>query len=86
MPLITASLLYVLREDFPKITVPVFIIHGSEDKATKPSGSQHFLEQTGSEDKTLKLYEGHFHDLLNDVDKEIVMADIQNWIDERIPA
>lgn len=75
-----------LREDFPKITVPVFIIHGSEDKATKPSGSQHFLEQTGSEDKTLKLYEGHFHDLLNDVDKEIVMADIQNWIDERIPA
>jgi acylglycerol lipase len=44
------------------------------------------LEQTGSEDKTLKLYEGHFHDLLNDVDKEIVMADIQNWIDERIPA
>ena len=31
----------------------------------------------GSTDKTLKLYEGHFHDLLNDVDKEVVMADIQ---------
>lgn len=75
-----------LREDFPRITLPVLILHGTEDKATKPSGSQHFYEQTGSTDKTLKLYEGHFHDLLNDVDKEIVMADIQSWIDERIPA
>ena len=75
-----------LTEEFPKSTLPVFILHGTEDKATKPSGSQHFYEQASSADKTLKLYEGHFHDLLNDVDKEIVMADIQNWIDERIPA
>jgi acylglycerol lipase len=75
-----------LTKEFPKITLPVFIMHGTEDKATKPSGSRHFYEQTGSQDKTLKLYEGHFHDLLNDVDKEIVMRDILSWIDERIPA
>lgn len=75
-----------LTEEFSAITLPVLILHGTEDKATKPSGSEHFYEKTGSADKTLKLYEGHFHDLLNDVDKEIVMADIQNWIDARIPA
>lgn len=75
-----------LTEEFPKITLPVLILHGTEDKATKPSGSQHFYENAGSSDKTLKLYEGHFHDMLNDFDKEIVMADILNWIDERIPA
>lgn len=75
-----------LTEEFSAITLPVLILHGTEDKATKPSGSEHFYEQTGSADKTLKLYEGHFHDLLNDVDKEIVMADIQSWIDARIPA
>jgi len=34
----------------------------------------------------LKLYEGHYHDLLNDIDKEIVMADILKWLNERIPA
>ncbi|HVE55267.1 MAG TPA: lysophospholipase [Pyrinomonadaceae bacterium] len=75
-----------LKEEFPLITIPVLILHGTEDHATKPSGSQHFYEQAGSTDKTLKLYEGHFHDLLNDIDKEVVMADIQNWLDERIPA
>jgi alpha-beta hydrolase superfamily lysophospholipase len=75
-----------LKKEFPQITLPVLILHGTEDKATKPSGSRHFYENAGSTDKTLKLYEGHFHDLLNDIDKEIVMADIQNWINERIPA
>jgi acylglycerol lipase len=73
-----------LRNEFPLIKIPVLILHGSADKATKPSGSQHFYEQAGSTDKTLKLYEGHFHDLLNDLDKEVVMADIQNWLDKRI--
>jgi len=32
---------------------------------------------------TLKLYEGHFHDLLNDIGKEGVLADIRHWIDAR---
>ena len=75
-----------LTEEFPNITLPVLILHGTADKAPKPSGSQHFYEATGSTDKTLKLYEGHFHDLLNDVDKEVVMAGIQSWIDARISA
>jgi acylglycerol lipase len=75
-----------LKKEFPLITLPVFILHGTQDKATKPSGSQFFYDTAGSRDKTLKLYEGHFHDLLNDIDKELVMADIRDWIAARIPA
>ncbi len=75
-----------LTENFPKFTVPVFIIHGTADRVTRPAGSQHFYDTAGSTDKTLKLYEGHYHDLLNDVDREIVMADIQSWLDQRLPA
>lgn len=74
-----------LNQEFPFITLPVLILHGTEDKATNPSGSQFFYDNAGSTDKTLKLYEGHYHDLLNDLDKEIVMADITNWIDARLP-
>lgn len=75
-----------LKEEFPLIKLPLLILHGTQDKATKPSGSQHFYEQAGSTDKTLKLYEGHYHDLLNDTDKELVMADITGWIAARLPA
>jgi acylglycerol lipase len=44
-----------------------------------------FFEMAGSTDKTLKIYEGHFHDLLNDVGKETVMGDIQLWLNARLP-
>ena len=73
-----------LKKEFPLITLPVLILHGSADKVTKPSGSQHFYEKSGSNDKTLKIYEGHYHDLLNDVGKEEVLSDIQHWIDDHI--
>ena len=73
-----------LRREFPRITLPVFILHGTADKATMPAGSQLFFDTAGSRDKTLKLYEGHFHDLLNDVGKDAVLADIKAWIDARL--
>lgn len=74
-----------LKKEFPLITLPLFVLHGTLDKATKPSGSQLFYDHAGSKDKTIKLYEGHFHDLLNDIDKELVIADIKNWIETRLP-
>ncbi|MBS1910857.1 MAG: lysophospholipase [Bacteroidetes bacterium] len=74
-----------LKKEFPLITLPVLILHGTHDKATKPSGSQHFYDAAGSADKTIKLYDGHYHDLLNDLEKEVVMADILAWLDAHIP-
>ena len=68
----------------PNFNVPVFIIHGTDDKATRPQGSQYFYDHAGSTDKTLKLYEGHYHDLLADIDKEVVMSDILAWLNERV--
>jgi alpha-beta hydrolase superfamily lysophospholipase len=75
-----------LKKEFPLITLPVLILHGTADKATKPAGSQFFYDTTGSTDKTLKLYEGHYHDLLNDIGKEEVLADISSWIHAHISA
>jgi len=75
-----------LKENMKHFQRPVLIIHGTADKATRYQGSQLFYDNAGSTDKTLKLYEGHYHDLLNDLGKEGVMADIQSWLDARIPA
>ncbi|TAJ92832.1 MAG: alpha/beta hydrolase [Reyranella sp.] len=73
-----------LREEFPKITLPLLILHGTADKATVCEGSQFFRDTAGSADKTLKLYKDHFHDLLADTGKEGVMADITAWIDAHL--
>src|SRR3954470_18487138 len=73
-----------LKKEFRLIALPVLILHGTSDKVTRPSGSQLFYDTAGSTDKTLKLYDGHYHDLLNDVDKEKVLADISGWITTRL--
>lgn len=75
-----------LKREFGRIMLPVLILHGTADKATRPSGSQFFFDHAGSSDKVLKLYEGHYHDMLNDVGKEVVMADIVTWLTARLPA
>lgn len=69
-----------LKQNFARINLPLLILNGSKDKAAKPAGSQHFFEMAGSTDKTLKVYEGSFHDPLNDLDRGTVIADIKAWI------
>jgi acylglycerol lipase len=73
-----------LKAGFAQIRLPLLIIHGTADRAAKPAGSRHFYEQAGAVDKTLKLYEGRYHDPLNDFGKEEVFADIAGWIDKRL--
>lgn len=75
-----------LKKAFGDLSLPLLILHGTADKATRPHGSQALFEAAGAEDKTLKLYDGHFHDLLNDLDRETVMADILEWLGGRTRA
>ncbi|MCF2496734.1 alpha/beta hydrolase [Dyadobacter chenhuakuii] len=73
-----------LEKQMTEISLPLLILHGTADKATNPSGSQYFMENASSTDKQLKLYEGHFHDLLNDKYNAIIVNDIVRWLNERV--
>jgi acylglycerol lipase len=75
-----------LKKTFGDIALPLLILHGTADKATRPHGSLALFEAAGAVDKTLKLYDGHFHDLLNDLDRETVMSDILEWLQTRTTA
>ena len=46
---------------------------------------QGLWRKTWAESAQLR-YEGHFHDLLNDVDKAVVMADIKSWLEAHLLA
>lgn len=72
-----------MRREFPSMTLPLLILHGTKDRATMHEGSRFFHATAGSKDKSLRLYEGHYHDLLNDIGKEAVFADIRAWLDAR---
>jgi alpha-beta hydrolase superfamily lysophospholipase len=73
-----------LEREFPSFRLPVLILHAPTDKVTRAEGSEMFYKTAGSSDKTLKLYDGHAHDLLNDLGKEAVMRDVTSWIRSRL--
>jgi acylglycerol lipase len=70
----------ILKASFGKITVPTLITHGTMDRATLPAGSRVFYRKSGARDKTLKLYDGHYHDLFADTGREKVAAETISWI------
>jgi acylglycerol lipase len=73
-----------LKRDFNLFTLPLLIIHGTKDTVTRPEGSKEFFANAASKDKTLKLYEGYFHDPLSDIGKETVIADITSWLSAHV--
>ena len=65
------------------VTLPLLLLHGTADGLTDPEGSRRLHERAASADKTLKLYEGLYHEVLNEPEKERVLTDIVQWLDER---
>lgn len=68
------------------ITVPVLILYGSADGLCPPSGSVMLGERIGAADKTVKAYDGLFHEILNEPEREAVLEDIVAWLDARAGA
>lgn len=64
--------------------LPIFIISGSEDPVGDAGvGVKRVYRQykkAGLRDVTMKLYEGDRHELVNEPDREIVYADIWEWV------
>ncbi|MVM31158.1 alpha/beta fold hydrolase [Spirosoma sp. HMF4905] len=73
-----------LKKEMPHIKLPLLILHGTADKATKSTGSQYFMDHASSTDKQLKLYEGYYHDLLNDKYNGIIIKDTIRWLNQRV--
>ena len=38
-------------------------------------------DKADSEDKTLKIFDGLFHEVFNEPERDIVLKDVENWLD-----
>ena len=65
----------------PSMTLPLLIMQGSEDKLVNQDGAKVFHEKAGCKDKTLKIYEGYYHEIHNEPDKAKVFADLVAWLE-----
>jgi acylglycerol lipase len=67
-----------------RITLPILILQGSEDKLVDPSGAQMLYDKVGSTDKTYKLYEGLYHEVHNEPEHDQVLGDVGAWLEARL--
>ncbi len=72
-----------VQEGMAEIGYPLLILHGTGDKLVPYRGSVQLNEVARSTDKTLKLYEGLYHEVLNEPEREQVIADMVAWLDAR---
>jgi len=64
------------------LKVPLLLIHGSDDRITSPEGSREFASKTRRAE--LKIWDGGYHELHNDLCRNEVMAHIISWINSKL--
>jgi alpha-beta hydrolase superfamily lysophospholipase len=64
---------------------PLLILHGGNDHICGPAGSRALYAKAGSADKTLHVYDGLYHEVLDEPERETVLADMTTWLDRRTP-
>lgn len=67
-----------------RITLPILILQGSEDKLVDPKGARMLYDGVGSTDKTLKIYEGLYHEVHNEPEHEQVLGDVSAWLEAHV--
>jgi alpha-beta hydrolase superfamily lysophospholipase len=67
----------------PRFPLPLLVLHGSADRMVPPDGSRAFVPRVGHPDHELREYPGAYHVLFADLDRERVLADLDQWITAR---
>jgi len=70
----------ILLPQMSKIYLPILIMHGTADRLSDPRGSEILYDRVSSRDKTLKLYDGFYHEIFNEPGREQVFADMEAWL------
>jgi len=73
-----------VQAEAAKITLPLLIVQGSEDKLVDPSGAKFLYDTVSSVDKTLKVYEGFYHEVFNEPERAQVLGDVEAWLVQRL--
>lgn len=74
-----------VRSQLDAVATPFLVFHGTGDVLATPEWSKQLYERAAAEDKTLKLYEGLYHETFNEPERDQVLSDLSAWLAPRIP-
>jgi len=78
-----AATVATFTDRLPELQLPILTVYGSGDRLVDNAGSKLVDERSASDDSTLIAYEGLYHEVLNEPERDRVIADVAGWIDAR---
>jgi alpha-beta hydrolase superfamily lysophospholipase len=72
-----------LPEQVAELRTPLLLLHGTQDGLCPPEGSKMVAERAATADCTLKLYDGLYHEVFNEPERDRVLDDLASWLLER---
>ncbi len=73
-----------VRAQADQLTLPSLFLVAGDDRICNGRTTKDFFEQIASRDKTLRWYDGMFHEVFNESDRRIVFNDLCRWVTKRI--
>jgi acylglycerol lipase len=70
----------------PRLAMPLLLLHGTDDRICALTGSTMVHDTVSSADKTLHRYEGLYHEVFNEPEREQILTDLLRWLDQHLPA
>ena len=70
-------------EHAPEFSLPLLIMHGTDDKLGYPRGSEEFASLV-KQDCTVKLWDGLYHELHNEPEQNEVLAFMIEWMNGQL--
>jgi alpha-beta hydrolase superfamily lysophospholipase len=63
------------------VALPVLLVHGGDDPIADASGTKDIHDALASIDKTMKIYDGLYHEVFNEPERDQVIGDVIAWLD-----
>jgi acylglycerol lipase len=74
-----------IQDRMNEIELPLLVLHGTADRLVSMEGSKNFYLNVGSKDKSIELYDGFYHELLNEPEKIQILSGIEVWLHKHLP-
>jgi alpha-beta hydrolase superfamily lysophospholipase len=74
----------LVKDNISRIKVPTLVMHGKGDGIVDYTTAEWTFNNLSVEDKELKIYDGLYHEIFNEVKKDVVIEDLINWLNKRV--
>jgi acylglycerol lipase len=65
----------------PRLLLPTLVLHGTADQLVPLAATRPVYEAFGTRDCVVKLYDGLYHEVFNEPERERVTADLFHWLE-----